>query len=165
MSRYPLRTVYIHLVRVFREYREGETFLQTNGRKKKSLKQEVNYFTSAGTLNFSTTPSSKKQRMPHLMSSNSDRGKSLKRNSRNSTVFASGRVDFCRAIRWSKQSTLISWAEAPEVFSRCSPTVCTSPSGHSLQARNQGSPECSICKSKCLTTVIYIVCFCQFKHN
>lgn len=53
------------------------------------------YCTSAGTLNFSTTPSSKKQRIPHLMSSNSDRGKSLKRNSCNSTVLASGMVDFC----------------------------------------------------------------------
>lgn len=154
MSRYPLRTVYIHLVRVFGEYREGEKFFANKRQRiKKSLKQEVIYFTSAGTLNFSTTPSSKKQRMPHLMSSSSDRGKSLKRNSRSSTVFASGMVDFCGAIRRSEQSTLISWAEAPELFSRCSPTVCTSPSGHSLQARNRGSPDCSICKSKCLTTV------------
>lgn len=45
MSRYPLRTVYIHLVRVFREYREGETFLQTNGRRKKmSLKRRSKLF-------------------------------------------------------------------------------------------------------------------------
>lgn len=36
--------------------------------------------TSAGTLNFSTTPSSKNMRMPALMRSNSETGKSLKEN-------------------------------------------------------------------------------------
>lgn len=55
-------------------------------------------FTSAGTLNFSTTPSSKKQRMPHLMSSNSDRGKSLKWNSCSSTVLGSGMLVFCVSL-------------------------------------------------------------------
>lgn len=38
------------------------------------------WLTSAGTLNFSTTPSSKNMRMPALMRSNSETGKSLKEN-------------------------------------------------------------------------------------
>lgn len=54
--------------------------------------------TSAGTLNFSTTPSSKKIRMPVLMRSCSVTGKSLKENlyiSSPFTLFAGGQVVRC----------------------------------------------------------------------
>lgn len=107
------------------------------------------YCTSAGTLNFSTTPSSKKQRIPHLMSSNSDKGKSLKRNSSNSTVLESGMVVFCTLETRRKRSAC--HPEQPELMrsiaactSQCLPTACTSPSGHSLLVQSQTFLECSV---------------------
>ncbi len=60
--------------------------------------------TSAGTLNFSTTPSSKKQRMPNLIRSSSVTGKSLKLNNSRSTSLASGMLALCvlkyKMINW-----------------------------------------------------------------
>lgn len=106
------------------------------------------YCTSGGTLNFSTTPSSKKQRIPHLMSSNSDKGKSLKRNSRSSTVLASGMLVFWEFETHRKQSAC--HPKQPEFMtsivvnvSQCLPTVCTSPSRHSPLVRSRTSLECS----------------------
>lgn len=106
------------------------------------------YCTSGGTLNFSTTPSSKKQRIPHLMSSNSDKGKSLKRNSRSSTFLASGMLVLWEFETHRKQSAY--HPKQPEFMrstvvnvSQCLPTVCTSPSAHSPPERSRTSLECS----------------------
>lgn len=102
-------------------------------------------YTSAGTLNFSTTPSSKKQRMPHSMSSNSDKGKSLKRNSSSSTFLASGILAFCnmKTIRRALRYKLCCEKLSPDK-SQCLPAVCTSPSGHSLLVQNQTFSKCSV---------------------
>lgn len=103
--------------------------------------------TSAGTLNFSTTPSSKKQRMPHLMSSTSDNGKSLKRNSCSSTVLASGMVVFCMSETNSQFAIINTLMRNIALFlSWCLPTVCTSPSDHSLLEQSQTCLECSVGK-------------------
>lgn len=118
--------------------------------------------TSAGTLNFSTTPSSKNMRMPALMRSNSVTGKSLKENRyRFSPLTLSATGMFAlwtethdmRGLFPEMLKVSFLWTNFILVQTKwndwlmsSSPTVCTSLSGRSLQDQHQTSPWCSGCK-------------------
>lgn len=118
------------------------------------------WLTSAGTLNFSTTPSSKNMRMPALMRPTSVTGKSLKENRYRFsplTLSAGGQFALCvdekstndyicllsdkHKVAVKNSITLNSAKNA--LFKQNIPTVCTYLSGHSLPVLNQTFLWCS----------------------
>lgn len=140
----------------------GEQFERVLFEQVYQSKRLIIRLTSAGTLNFSTTPSSKNMRMPALMRPNSVTGKSLKENRyRFSPLTLSATGMFAL---WTEthdihglfpEMLIVSflWTNFILVQTKwndwlmsSSPTVCTSLSGRSLQDRHQTSPWCSGCK-------------------